>query len=160
MLKLLRTSKFFPAVSEIFSAATEMTDFVNGSTLPSADEAWEEVMLQVRKNHVYHPWFFPAPEIELAVTRFGKTELCSLEMNQVNTARAQFIRFYDSICMKKKEQRLNYNVLNALPDHITAQFTENPPKEKLHVIAGGLSNCSAQRDDGWYVTNPYNKLFQ
>lgn len=120
MLKCLQNSKFFPAVSEIIEEAGNVERYVNGKPLPTSGEAWEEAMTQVKTAFLYAPWKLSCPEIELAVNRFGKEELCKLEMDNVNTARAQFCRFYSEIISERREKKANETVFAMLsPDNRT-----------------------------------------
>ena len=116
MLKLMRTCKFFPTVAEIFEQAEVMSNFAANTELPTPDEAWEEVQRQVRQKHLMGgEWEYSCPEVKTAVERFGKYELCTLKIDDVNTARAQFMRIYKSVVDRAKEQRTNKEVLAALP---------------------------------------------
>ena len=107
MIKILQTSTFFPSVAEIRFTAEAMVNFYNKTTLPTAGEAWEEVQRQVRKIGPYssQPWEFSCPEVERAAKQFGIMELCCLQENEVNTARAQFMRIYDRQQEKMKMER-------------------------------------------------------
>ena len=115
MLKLMRTSKFFPTIAEIFEAARSVRETADGSGLPTAAEAWEEVIAQARKNGLYRKWEYSCQEVEAALKAFGKEELCMTETAQVNTSRAQFMRMYKEICERKQEIRENNAVLDMLP---------------------------------------------
>lgn len=112
--KLLRTAKFFPTIAEIFTAADELKAAAQGAEVLDAGAAWEEAMLNVKRNHVYKPWKFSRPEVEQAVKQFGKTELCELETDAVNTARAQFMRIYTAIVERGRAREQNTAVLNQL----------------------------------------------
>ena len=115
MLKLIRTCKFFPTVAEIFEQAEVMREFATGDSLPTPDEAWAEVQRAVRERHLYREWELSCPEVERAVSYFGKLELCSLKIDDVNTARAQFMRIYKSIVDRAKDRKVNGEVMGALP---------------------------------------------
>lgn len=115
MRKLLHTVKFFPTVAEIFEAAQSIRQTVEGSGLPDAGEAWEEVIRQGRMNGLDRPWTYSCPEVKKALERFGKSELMHVEESQTNTARAQFMRIYTEIIKRSKEDRENEVVLAALP---------------------------------------------
>lgn len=114
MLKLSRTSLKYPAVAAIFTAADELRAAAQGTEALDAGAAWEEAMLNARRNHVYKPWKFSRPEVEQAVNQFGKAELCELESNAVNTARAQFMRIYTAIVERGRAREQNTAVLNQL----------------------------------------------
>lgn len=115
MLKLTLTSKFFPSIAEIYEEARNMRDFSEGEVLPSPGEAWEEAMRLVNDCHVYKPWNYSCEEVKKAVKRFGKMELCLLEPSGMNTARAQFCRFYEEIVKQKRDKTINESVTAMLP---------------------------------------------
>lgn len=140
MIEILRTSKFFPSVAEIRATAEEMVSFTNKTTLPNAGEAWEEVQRLVRKIGPYSskPWEFSCPEVERAARQFGIMELCRLQENEVNTARAQFMRLYDRQQSKMKMHREIDSVLQSIPPSRKTQFLE-----VAQVIKGLPLNNSA-----------------
>lgn len=115
MLKLLRTFKFWPSVAEIFEAAKSVRETAAGSGLPTAAEAWEEVMRLARAHGLYRKWEYSCPEVKAALQAFGKEELCLTETAQANTSRAQFMRMYAEICRRRQDERENEAVLSALP---------------------------------------------
>ena len=117
MLKLMRTCKFFPTVAEIFEQATVMKDFASGKELPSPDEAWAEVQREVRHKHLYHEWEFSCPEVKVAVEHFGKFELCTLQIDDMNTARAQFMRIYKAVVERARDKKANWQVMKSLPQN-------------------------------------------
>jgi hypothetical protein len=115
MRKLLHTIKFFPTVAEIFEAAQSIRETAEASGLPTAGEAWQEVIRQARQNGLERPWTFSCPEVKKALDQFGKVELMMVEEKQTNTARAHFMRIYTDVIKRAKEERENKAVLNALP---------------------------------------------
>lgn len=116
MLMLLKTSKFWPSVAEIFDAAKTIRERVEGSAIPSAADAWGEAISLVKKHGVYKPWEYSCPEVEEAIEKFGRYELCMIEENAVNTARAQFMRMYDQIVTRNQKQKQADEVLMRLPE--------------------------------------------
>lgn len=116
MLKLLNTVKWFPTIAEIIEAAKSIRETAEGSGLPSAGEAWEEIIRQARMNGLDRPWTYSCHEVKIALERFGKTELMYLEESQTNTARAQFMRIYTEVIQRQKTERENNAVLDALPN--------------------------------------------
>ena len=116
MLKLLNTVKFFPTIAEIIEAANSIRETAEGSGLPDAGAAWEEVIRQGRRNGLDCPWSYSCPEVKTALERFGKSELMHLEESQTNTARAQFMRIYAEVIQSAKTEREDNAVLEALPN--------------------------------------------
>lgn len=137
MLKLLRTSKYFPAVSEIFEAVGSMRAVMSGQDEGGAGVAWHEAMELVRHVGPYRPWTYSSPAVERAVKHFGKMELCELETDAVNTARAQFMRIYNEEAARAKERADVKAALNALPrgeagtliKRLAAQKSMDAPKQ-------------------------------
>ena len=133
LTKCLRNAKFFPTVAEIYEAAGSIKKTSAGDGDKDAGQAWEEVMQLVRRCHVYKPWTFSTPEVEQAVREFGKQELCELEAEGVNTARAQFQRIYNAVVSRRKERAENKEILKRLGLHMTKTLNSNGRKQ----LAGG-----------------------
>ena len=137
LTKLLQTSVFFPSVAEIFKEADEMERFAlaksSGSRVPTAAEAWEEVQELVKDCYVYKKWGFSCTQVEKAAKQFGIKELCVLESNAVNTARAQFMRIYDSIVNQNLADRQNQRALDTMS------------AKSLSMLAGRVTNLLEER---------------
>ena len=115
MVRLMRTSKFFPTVAEILEAVKTTRDVISGEDKGGAGAAWHEAMELVRHVGPYRPWTYSSPAVERAVKHFGKMELCELETDAVNTARAQFMRIYNEEAARAKERADVKAAINALP---------------------------------------------
>ncbi|WP_337774344.1 hypothetical protein [Mitsuokella jalaludinii] len=131
VLRIMRTSRFFPTAAEIFEAAEKVKQAANNTGLPDAGEAWHEVEENVYRNHVYHPWTYSCPEVEKAVKRFGKKELCSLGEHEVNTARAQFMKIYNEIVARRREDRADRHVLAQMGDRVQALIKDSAAHHAL-----------------------------
>jgi hypothetical protein len=116
VLKCMRTCKFFPSIAEIMEAANEMVEVASGTKAKSPDEAWNEVMKQMNDAFIYRKPVFSTPEIEKAALSMGWIGLCETPTDQIGVARAQFLRLYESVCKRKKENRINDNVLHLVGD--------------------------------------------
>lgn len=134
MVKLLQTHTFFPAVAEIFQEADAMAQHAReeatGKHLPTAAEAWMEVQGHVKRSGLYRKWEYSCPEVEKAATQFGKYELCMLEIDGVNTARAQFMRIYDSVLRRGRERMENQRALQSMNPKNRAVLVEGFAKVK------------------------------
>lgn len=114
MAELSRTNTFWPSAAEIFEETKKIIRAINGE---EADEsaAWEEVQREVRR-----VWLsgrapdFTKPEIALAVKRYGWHELCTLQMDAVGIARAQFCRFYREIIDGNRERARMAQVMSRM----------------------------------------------
>ncbi len=121
MDKLVLTSDWFPSVKEIRSAAEGLVRHSNGNNLPTADEAWAEVLKLGRRYSPDEKWPFSCPEIEQAVRAFGgKLEVALIPVDGVNTARAQFRRAYDDVVAKARDKAANEAVIGMLQQRIGA----------------------------------------
>ena len=116
MRLLSMNSKFFPAVSEIVQAAKEVRKQVDGTTLPTAADAWGEVMQQARRNGMDRPWIFSCSEIKRTLKAFGgKSLICMMEEKDTPIIRAQFMKMYnEQIQRDEKTQEVN-EMLDRLP---------------------------------------------
>ncbi len=118
MKKLARTCKFFPKPAEIIPEAESIMEYLseqNGGThTPTAAEAWGEVQDLAKHVGPWDEWQCSHPFVRSAAERFGIYELCTLPMDGVNTARAQFMRMYESVKSQGKERATNRAVLNQL----------------------------------------------
>ena len=139
MLKLMRTVKFFPAVAEIFEQAGNIKNFAIGKSESSADEAWHEVMNEVHSAFIYREPKFSTPEIKQAALNMGWTSLCNLETDAINTARAQFMRIYESILKRKSDKKVNHEVMKMLPEQRLKELIGNT-SVKLSLVKGGVGD--------------------
>lgn len=115
MVRLMRTSKFFPSVAEILDAVKTTRDVISGKDTGGAGAAWQEAMELVKHVGPYRPWTYSSPAVERAVKQFGKMELCALETDAVNTARAQFMRIYNAEADRERQREEVRATLKALP---------------------------------------------
>lgn len=136
MLKLMRTVKFFPTIAEIFEQVDNIQQFASKSEVPSENEAWHEAMRLAHDKFLYGKWECSCREVELAIKQFGKQELCTLESDNVNTARAQFMRIYNSIVNRERDRKVNGTILKALP------------QKALNEIIGGLASKMSVLEGG------------
>jgi RNA polymerase-binding transcription factor DksA len=114
VLKCMRICKFFPSIAEIMEVSNEMVQVVTKTKVKSPDEAWNEVQKQMQEAFVYKKPKFSTQEIETAALAMGWIGLCETPTDQIGTARAQFLRMYESVCKRKKEDRINNNVIQIM----------------------------------------------
>lgn len=122
VLKCMRTCKFFPTIAEIMEKAQEIVEVVSDTQARSCEDAWKEVLTQMEKAFVYRKPEFSTPEVEKAALSMGWTSLCNLLVDGMNTARAQFLRIYESVCKGKREDRINGAVLNVMGESSVKQL--------------------------------------
>ncbi|MBR3722226.1 MAG: hypothetical protein IKN12_05610 [Selenomonadaceae bacterium] len=131
MIKILRTNKFFPTISEIISESDKIRDFLQENSAPTASEAWQEAMRNAKKNHVYKEWVYSHKAVKVAVERFGVMEFCLLQERDMNIARSQFMRIYEGVLEEEKARQQYKDALSCLPDAIV---------EKLKQLGKSLNN--------------------
>lgn len=124
MMKILRESKFFPSISEILDEAEKITDYLQGVSVPTAGEAWQEVMNNAKKYHIYERWHFSYPLIQRAAEYFGIKELCTIPEKDISIARAQFMRIYESIVSQNREKQKYADIFACLPKKIVTELTK------------------------------------
>ncbi|WP_110953061.1 isoprenoid biosynthesis enzyme family protein [Anaerosinus massiliensis] len=138
MLKLMRTVKFFPSVAEIFDQVENVKNFASRCEIKSSDEAWREVLQEVHDAFIYRKPVFSSKEVEMAALNMGWTALCNLETDDMNTARAQFVRFYESVLNRTKDRKINIEVLNSLPENYVKKLVGSV-SDKLKLVQGGIT---------------------
>ena len=110
--KLILESRFLPSVAEIVESSRSLVGSIDESSrLKTWDEAWQEIQTQLHDAFVYEKPKFSRPEIELAVKRYGWTDLCSTPAKEWHIAHAQLRDIYLSICKRSKEESVNKFVL-------------------------------------------------
>jgi hypothetical protein len=103
--RIVKTAKFFPTIAEI----TEAVEKVSPDQLPDADQAWGEVMQQLSSvGHIGVPQF-SHDAIREAVKAMGWINLCLSE--NVGVDRGQFIKIYNSVKNRHKDNAINTQVL-------------------------------------------------
>lgn len=97
-LHVIASSPFFPKVADLRKAAYEIYQEEKG--LPTAGEAWGEVMQQIRRVGSYGKPEFSLPIIANAVKAMGGwVMLCRSEEPMAD--RAHFFRVYDALAERK-----------------------------------------------------------
>jgi len=101
IIKVCRESDFFPSVARIVAAARELDPGVE--KVPTAAEAWEEVMRLVRDYGPYRCPVYSCGALRRAVRAIGWRQLCMGE--NVEADRAHFLRLYESMRSRQTETR-------------------------------------------------------
>ena len=114
VMKCLRTCKFFPSIAEIMEQADNMVQVATGTKHKTNDEAWNEVLKQMNDAFIYRKPIFSTPEIETAALAMGWIGMCETETKDMGTIRAQFLRMYESVCSRKKEEKIDGQVFDVI----------------------------------------------
>ena len=101
IIKVCRESDFFPSVARIVAAARELDP--GNEKLPTAAEAWEEVMRLVSDYGPYRCPVYSCEPVRRAVRAIGWRQLCMGE--NVEADRAHFLKLYESMRSRQVETR-------------------------------------------------------
>lgn len=118
LVKVLATAKFFPTVAEIREAASELMQ--PEGMLPG--EAWGLVLEAVKRYGSYRQQEALAslPEdVATTVKYMGWQEICLSEQPEV--VRAQFMRIYEQVAARKREEVTVPQEVKALAEKIARQ---------------------------------------
>jgi len=107
VIRVCRSSKFFPSVAEIVEAAQELDP--RYEKLPTAAEAWEEVSRLIRNSGPNRFPVYSCDTVRRAAQAIGMAQLCWGENQEAN--RAHFLRIYESMRAKHRERGENETAL-------------------------------------------------
>jgi hypothetical protein len=119
--QLRQTATFLPAIAEVRQLAAELT----AGHLPDGDEAWGEVVGQVRATGWYGVPRFSHPAITEAVRAMGWKELCASE-NQV-ADRAHFLAMYATGRRRLERERQVDPAIRELTATLAARYELERP---------------------------------
>jgi hypothetical protein len=114
VIKCLRTKKFFPAIMEIREEVESLTAIATGTKAKSPDEAWKELLDAQWKYWPYQEPEFSTDAIKQTVLAMGWRNLCTAEQKDIGITRAQFLKMYESVCNRKREAKINNDVLRIM----------------------------------------------
>ncbi|RMD57454.1 hypothetical protein D6833_13885 [Candidatus Parcubacteria bacterium] len=125
-LQLATTSKWFPTVAEIREAAFALMEHQSG--LPSAYEAWQEVMRQAFEvGHTGKPQF-SHPAIMEAVKAIGGWRYVCMSTNQV-ADRARFVDAYEQLVQRARYKERMLPAVKTLAAKLSCQLDQLPKGE-------------------------------
>jgi len=131
IIKVCRSSPFFPGVSQIVSAAEELDP--KSEKLPVAAEAWEEVSGLIRSVGPYRAPTYSCDTVKRAARAIGWRQLCMSENPEAD--RAHFLRLYESLRSRGRENRENEAALalsgmDQVVRNLTAAIVDSVSKTK------------------------------
>jgi hypothetical protein len=136
VLRCISVYKFFPSIAEIIEAAESVSNAMQGKQSFSSWEAWQMALSEVRRCcHVLVPEIKNA-EVAEAVRLFGWSDLCAIEEQNVNTARAHFTRIYESVIARGRDKRVNQNIVSLLAKKSVAGQMTSPKVVELAPPGG------------------------
>ncbi len=126
--KIIMQNTFAPAIAEVRKAATEIMspEQVTGS------EAWGEVTRAIRHYGYYRETEALAsmsPTTARVVRHMGWQDICMSE-EPVGVLRGQFLRMYDQVADREKEQQL-------LPAGLRKEISKLADRKSLRLLQGG-----------------------
>ena len=138
IIKVCRESKFFPSVAQIVAAAQELDP--RTEKLPTAAEAWEEVVQLIRDFGPYRAPLYSCDTLKRAVRAIGWQQLCMGENPEAD--RAHFLRLYESMRSRYREDRENEKVLalsgmGAVIKALAGGLSNSPPADPVGGVGGG-----------------------
>jgi len=126
LMKIIATSKFFPTVAEIRQAAEQL----KGESLPSADQAWLEVMEAIKSVGSYGIPVFSHEAIKNAVSTIGWTNICRSE--NIGVERGHFLKVYEAIRCRHEDAKINQQVLSLVSATSVGLLTGGRTPEKVN----------------------------
>lgn len=106
--KYINTNHFPPTIADIREAAVA----VMHPEIPNSGDAWQEVLMAVRRFGYYDQQGALeslSPLTRQAAERFGFRELCDTGVDDVGVARGQFMRIYEQVVARHKEDSVMSN---------------------------------------------------
>ena len=107
-----------------------MTEHVStgGKGIPTADEAWNEMIRQANWRNDTQKWEFSTPEIAQAVTMFGRQKVFEMLDADIAIHKAQFRKSYEAVLSRAKERKVNNAALEnskmvSIVDKLAARST-------------------------------------
>ena len=107
IIKVCRESQFFPSVAQVVAATNELDP--RNEKLPTAAEAWEEVSRLIQSVGPYRAPKYSCDTVMRAARAIGWLQLCMGENPEAD--RAHFLRLYESMRSRCREDRENEKVL-------------------------------------------------
>ena len=119
VLHIVRSHKFYPKIAEIRETAFSLCTTEHGKT---GDEAWGEVMAEISRTGTWGEPQFKDEITAQAVKNLGWTEICTMDLSQMEITRAQFRNLYNNL----KNRAKNSDSLKALnPEYHAMLNSEN-----------------------------------
>lgn len=107
VVKVCRSSRFFPSIAEIAAAARELDPETEKP--PTAAEAWEEVCGLIQAVGPYRAPRYSSEIVRRAVRAIGWRQLCVSECPEAD--RAHFFRLYESMRERRQTDGENAKAL-------------------------------------------------
>lgn len=126
-------SKFFPSLAEI----RERVAMISQPSHLNAAEAWEQVMIAMRRDGFYRHPSFTNPVLQRAVEAMDWQALCSSENTIAD--RAHFMKIYDQLIEREKQDS------KLLPNARTLRARLTEANERRQIQGSTATNAQIQR---------------
>ena len=131
-------SPYFPTVADIRQRVAKRSVHC-----PGADEAWGEVLREVRRVGYYGRPQFSHPAIAAAVDALGWQEFCQSDVESQGTWRAHFNRYYEA----GKERAVKSANVGRLEEHQAMRAITGDVTKRLQVAPVDRKRLAAGDDD-------------
>lgn len=121
-------NKWFPTVSEIRQLAVNS---IPGNAIPSASDAWGEVLKQIKHEGQYGIPNFSHPAIASAVKAMGWRNLCISEDGMAD--RAHFLKIYETYRNRTLQEQLQIPEVKKLVGAMQERLLEEQEKVALEA---------------------------
>lgn len=119
MLRLSEQSNYFPTIAEIKKQVKAFREIYHPEAhIKTADEAWREVLEQMKIAFPYKSPVFSSDEIRDTVKTLGWMLICETSTDKMGVTRAQFRDTYNSIIQRKQDREENMRIIAALPKRL------------------------------------------
>lgn len=111
----IANSQWFPAVSELRAAIAETAE----DRAPDADEAWNQVLREIRRVGSWGNPEFSHSAITMAVEGVGWKDICMSD--KIGVERAHFLKAYETTTARHRQERISLPLLQNLVGQLAAQ---------------------------------------
>lgn len=141
LLVLSERMDFFPSVAQIRKQVVEVREILHPELrVKNADEAWREVMEQMKAAFPYKSPEFSTEEIRETVKTLGWMAICETSTDKLGITRAHFRDIYSRIIQRKQDRKENLRILASVPKGIDCPQIAKmflPSHEGLEKIGTG-----------------------
>nr|DAH24411.1 MAG TPA: replication protein P [Caudoviricetes sp.] len=138
VIAVCKESKFLPTIAEIRERAEAIYKTAKGIESPDASKAWEAVGREISRTGRYGRPKFEDPLAAETVKRMGWTSICAAEEKAAAIQRAQFMKIYNDLASRKKEDRKTKALLadGMVQAALTGAGRKGDPTGALQGITG------------------------
>lgn len=114
--KLVSKINYFPTVAEIRTEVNLLRETLNPDLhVKTADEAWREVIEQMKAAFPYKSPHFSTDAIRETVKTLGWMVICETSSDKMGITRAQFRDIYNGLIKRKADREENLKIIASMP---------------------------------------------